>query len=140
MGAAQVLRAIAERLVQFAQGDFRATGPPQVLQVLTDELTVIADEAVASVCAGVQPKPPSLAAKQRLLAWVVADARGATVALEKPLALTVGKRLERQAQKVRADLAAAASEAAAARDAARSAGLNDAALAEQLAVIDRAEE
>ena len=89
MGAAQVLRAIAERLVQFAQGDFRATGPPQVLQVLTDEITVIADEAVASVCAGVQPKPPSLAAKQRLLAWVVADARGATVALEKPLALTV---------------------------------------------------
>jgi hypothetical protein len=31
----------------------------------------------------------------RLLAWTVADASGASVALDTPLALTVGKRLDR---------------------------------------------
>jgi len=51
----------------------------------------------------------------RLLAWVVADARGATMALDKALAETVGKRLDRQAQKVRAQLACATREAEEAR-------------------------
>ena len=39
------------------------------------------------------------------MAWVVADARGATEPLEKALADTVGKRLDKQAQKVREALA-----------------------------------
>lgn len=58
---------------------------------------------------------------------MVADARGATVALEKPLALTVGKRLDRQAQSVRAVLAAARERAAEARG---DASLSDEARAE----------
>ena len=44
----------------------------------------------------------------RLLAWTVADARGATAALEKPLALTIGRRLDSRAETVRDELAAAA--------------------------------
>lgn len=40
----------------------------------------------------------------KLLAWTVADARGATTLLDKSLALTVGKRLDRQAESVRAKL------------------------------------
>ena len=40
----------------------------------------------------------------KLLAWTVADARGATTPLDKPLALTVGKRLQRQAESVRTKL------------------------------------
>ena len=57
---------------------------------------------------------PALSANAglRLLAWTVADARGATRPLEKPMALTVGKRLDRQAQSVRGMLFAASDRAA----------------------------
>ena len=46
----------------------------------------------------------------RLLAWTVADARGATVPLEKPHSLTVGRRLDSRALTVRKELKAAAEE------------------------------
>ena len=39
----------------------------------------------------------------RLLAWTVADVRGAQEVIDKPLALTIGKRLKAQAQRVRDD-------------------------------------
>ena len=44
----------------------------------------------------------------RLLVWMVADARGAGAAMEKPLALTVGRQLDSRAHTVRAELEAAA--------------------------------
>ena len=47
------------------------------------------------------------AAEQRLLAWLMADARGATIVLDPPSADRAGKRLRKQALKVRADLDAA---------------------------------
>ena len=58
----------------------------------------------SDVVAGVARDGQAISANAalRLLAWTVADARGATVALDGPLALTVGKRLDRQAQSVRA--------------------------------------
>ena len=50
-------------------------------------------------------------AQTRLLAWVVSDARGAQARMDKALAETVGKRLQRQAQKVLDDTALAAATA-----------------------------
>ena len=62
----------------------------------TDEILVVAAAAVEAVVAQQQPRP-SGKAQYRLLAWTVADARGATAVLDKALAETVGKRLDRQA-------------------------------------------
>jgi len=73
--------------------------------VLTDELLVIASDVVKSVAA--EAKALSGNAGFRLLAWTVADARGATEVLDKPLALTVGRRLDSRALTVREDLAQA---------------------------------
>ena len=82
-------------------------------------------------------------ATQRLFAWVAADARGAATPLDKVLAATVGKRLEKQAQKVRETLTSASARAAEARKAAREAAVQDttlvAALPAELALIDEAE-
>ena len=85
--------------------------PPALLSSLTDELLVLASDVVKAEAARCTVKnglgPISGKAQLRLLAWVVADARGAVTRLEKDLAETVGKRLDRQAQKVRADMTAA---------------------------------
>ena len=86
----------------------------------------------------------------RLLAWLVADAMSADQPLDKRVALTVGKRLDRQCQKVRADLARVSADAEQTRrnlqDAAsltqlRSAGPADAdaALPDRLASISTSE-
>ena len=103
-------------------------------------------DAVWAVAAAATPQLSGVA-RYRLLAWAVADARGATVPLDKPLALTVGKRIERQAIKTRSDLALAADAAQAARDRAREAagrasegGPAREGLPSELAAIDQAEQ
>mmetsp|Transcript_61429 Transcript_61429/g.121534 ORF Transcript_61429/g.121534 Transcript_61429/m.121534 type:complete len:123 (+) Transcript_61429:1102-1470(+) len=58
-----------------------------------------------------------------LLAWVVADARGAARPMDKALADSVGKRLEKQAQKVREKLADASVHASQAREDAKAAAV-----------------
>ena len=68
----KVIREAAARILPYIKGDFKPAGPPAPFQAITDELLVVAEEAVACVCAAVLPAPPSLAAQQRLLAWVVA--------------------------------------------------------------------
>ena len=94
---------LAERILPFSDGDFEPSPPPQLLSRLTDEDLDVAADAVEAVAAK-QPKRPSGRAWFRLLAWTVADARGAATPLEKAAAETVGKRLDRQAKKVRGDL------------------------------------
>ena len=84
------------------------TASSPLLSTLTDELLVIASDAVKAVAA--EGKALSGNGGLRLLAWTVADARGATAALDKPLALTVGRRLDSRAFTVRKDLEAAAEE------------------------------
>ena len=78
-----------------------------------------------------------------MLAWLVADARGATVPLDKALAETVGKRLDRQAQKVRDNCIAARERAVQLRTDARAAAAADPSLAaglpDQTAAIDEEE-
>ena len=93
------LRKLTKRQQCFAEGVFIALEPPALLDKLTDELLVVAVDAVEAAVAehgglGVDGKPLSGRAKLRLLAWVVADARGAGTRLE-PAAqvkILVGKR------------------------------------------------
>lgn len=109
------LQKLASRLLPFTEGSFEPSEPPSLLETLTDELVVVAVDAVNTVCAA-QTLRPSGKAQFRLLAWVVADARGALTPMDKALAETVGKRLDRQAQKVRSDLSLAVSAAQVDRD------------------------
>lgn len=117
------LENIARRILPFANGDFSPSPPPHVLDKLTDEILVHASDAVAAVGASVSGK-----ARYRLLAWTVADARGAQVVLERALAETVGKRLERQADRVRGALTTAADIAEESHASARAAAAGDAVL------------
>ena len=114
-GVADALGKLADRLLAFGDGKFTPSPPPALLDTLTDELLVVASNSVrnaAAKCTTLNGLGPiSGKAQLRLLAWVVADARGAIVPLEKALAETVGKRLDRQAKNVR-DTVAAASEQA----------------------------
>ena len=87
----------------FADGRFEPSPPPQLLSKLTDGDLVVAVDAVEAVVAKQQPRP-SGRAQFRLLAWTVADARGAAAPLDMGSAETVGKRLDRQAKRVRADI------------------------------------
>ena len=96
----------ARRIRTFREGTHTPSPPPAVLSQLTDELLVIASDVTAAV--GAEGKALSGNSIFRLLAWTVADARGATAALEKPLALTIGRRLDSRAETVRDELAAAA--------------------------------
>lgn len=108
------LRELTQRILTFPEGKHEPSSPIQLLHQLTDEVLTLAVDAVEAVVAEQQPRP-SGKAQFRLLAWMVADARGATTLLDKPLAETVGKRLDRQAQKVRGDMAAVSAAAQAAR-------------------------
>ena len=104
----------------------------KLLDVLTDQLLVVAVDAVEAAVNDFKERP-SGKAQLRLLGWTVAAARGAVTNMEPALAETVGKRLNRQAEKVRADIAAARAHAAEARSRARAAADADASLAAELA-------
>lgn len=69
-------------------------------------MLVIASDVVRSVAS----EEPKLSGNSyfKLLAWTVADARAATIAIDKPLALTVGRRLDSRAGVVRQELSEAA--------------------------------
>ena len=112
-GLPDELRRLAQRIRTFTEGSFPPSPPPALVDKITDTLLVTALDVVTAVAAEEQQLSSNAAV--RLLAWTLADARGAVVPLDKPLALTVGKRLHRQAQSVRAVLAAARDEATLAR-------------------------
>ena len=127
----------------YPKGNFDYSPPPSVLETITDANLDTALEVVAAVGAAVKPVL-SGAAENRLLAWLVADARGATKVLDPPSAETVGKRLRKQALKVRADLAAVPQWAEGERARAHAAAEADTALRPQLraelSAIDEAEQ
>ena len=91
--SAEALKQMATRIVAFKEGDFSPSPPPYLLDKLTDYDLIVAVDAVWLVAAEQQP-PPSGKARYRLLAWTVADARGAAEPLSKGTAEKVGKRLE----------------------------------------------
>ena len=119
-----MLRERARRILASKDNKFEPSPPPALIDAITDELLVVASDAVAAAATEAQTKP-SGKAKYRLLAWLVADARGADTLLDKALAETVGKRLDRQAAAVRAATADAVELAESARAAARSAAASD---------------
>ena len=81
---AEALKKLAQRIRKFAEGIFPPSPPPALLDRITDELLVLSSDVVAGVARAGQAI--SANAALRLLAWTVADARGATVALDGPLA------------------------------------------------------
>ena len=68
---------------------------PALLDTLTDELLVVASDVIPALAVHTQP-PPSGKSQLRMLAWLVADARGARVLLDKADAAKAGKRLDYQ--------------------------------------------
>lgn len=90
----------AERILACPQSTYTPSPPPPLLTQLTDFDLIVAKDAVWQAAAAAQPQPSS-SARYRLLAWVLADARGATQPLAPAAALKVGKRLEAQALKAR---------------------------------------
>ena len=109
------LRARARQFLRHPDGKFDAS-PLKLLNEIIDGALVDAADAVE---AAVQELPagrarPSGRAQRRLLAWVLADARG-SAPLEPAVAETAGKRLQKQAERVRGKLADVAAAAAAAR-------------------------
>jgi hypothetical protein len=97
---AKALVTSAERILACPQGTYTPNPPPPLLTQLTDFDLIVAKDAVWQAAAAAQPQPSS-SARYRLLAWVLADARGATQPLAPAAALKVGKRLEAQALKAR---------------------------------------
>jgi hypothetical protein len=132
---AEALVSSAQRILAFPGGNYTPSPPPPLLTQLTDFDLIVARDAVWQAAAAAEPKP-SGSARYRLLAWVVADARGAAQPLAPPTALKVGKRLEAQALKTRGDYGAQRSCARheAAADASLAAGLPAV-----LAAVDEAE-
>jgi len=119
----------------------RPSGPPALLSSLTDYLLVVATDAIKAVASSeVECSTPVTGKDQyRLLAWVMADARGATETLDKALAETVGKRLHRQAMRVREAMENASRVAQASRGLVRLMALGGGEIGAQLEAIDAAE-
>ena len=135
---AEAIGSLAERILAYPDGTFVPSPPPQLLQTLTDEDITVAADAVEAVVAKQQPRP-SGRAQFRLLAWTVADARGAVRALDMAAAEAIGKRLDRQAQRVRRAMAAESASACVAR-LELSGGMADPAILQQgMAAIDAQE-
>ena len=111
--AADALRARAQRIRSASEGEHAPSDARLGPQVITHELLVAARDAVAAVAS--QSPKLSGKAQQRLLAWTLADAMVPDRAIDRALAETVGKRLEKQAAKVTGLLEAAASHAEQAR-------------------------
>ena len=140
---------LIKRLLCFADGVYEPPKPPTLLSSLTDEVLVMASDVVAATVVEWQnpaSEPMSQRGRLQLLAQVVADARGYALdePLDKALALTIGKRLERQAAKVRDDMVAATAAAAAERQRLREAAEGSeslsAALPAELAKVDEVEQ
>ena len=131
---------LAQRVRTFSEGCLEASPPPALLTELTDALLTVAATAVETVAD--EPEPLSRNAMLRLLAWTVADARGAVKIMTKADALVVGKRLFKQAGKVRDDMQLASSTAAQERCdlAGRSPALSRRQLAEEHAQINAKEQ
>ena len=82
----EALRALARRVRSLPDGDSESSPPPQLLGELTNGVVVVVSEAVAAVAAEATLRVAGRA-RYRLLAWTVANARGATRRLTKSEAI-----------------------------------------------------
>ena len=115
-GVRELVQARTQRILAHPDGDFEASDGQPVVRAYTDELNIVAVDVVTGMCAEAQS---SGKARHRLLAWVVGDVIGKHLDGDKTVAETVGKRLERQAGRVRASIAAVADSAESKRAEAR---------------------
>ena len=132
------LRARTTRILRHHDGKFDAS-PFKLLDAITDGNLVVASDTVEAIVQELpaQEERPSGHAQLRLLAWVLADARGAAP-LEPDVAEKAGKRLQKQAERVRGALVNVAAAAAAAREEARAVA-TDGAAETQVAAINEDE-
>ena len=144
---AKELRERAQCCISGSDARCPAPATDLLLDKLTDELLVVASDAATAAVSGANKllttlREPLVSARARfrLLAWLVADARGAQEALDKADAETIGRRLDRQATRVRDNLVRAAEDARLKRDAARDSGAMDGELQAALAAIDAEEQ
>ena len=100
---------------------------------LSDGLMVLALEAVEAYAAAAPTPKPNGVEQKRIMALLVADAMGFQRVLAGDDVTRAGKRIHKQAKKVRDELAAACSETAAARADAYAAAATDSKLQEALA-------
>ena len=135
-GVREQVRARSQRILAYPDGDFEATDGQSVAKAYTDELNIVTVDIVTCVCEEAQK---SGKARHRLLAWVVGDLIGKRLDGDRTIAETVGKRLERQAGRVRASIAAVTDSAETERAKARAAAAlaqDDTQLAAALKIID----
>jgi hypothetical protein len=126
-GAAEELQERARR-IRLATGGELEHSADMLAEHLTDWLIVLACDAVSTTAAE-STEPVSGKAQQRLLAWLLCDALGHTGAvLDAKAAEAAGKRLQRQALRVRAAVDAAQETAGAERLAVTARAVGDAAL------------
>ena len=118
--APEALRQRVQRIVKAGEGEFVASGPPKVAELVSHRLLVAASQVVQAAAAVVQPAL-SGRAQLRLLGRLVADSMCAAEPMDKARAETVGRRLDRQAQNVRDVIAAIEADAEQARVRARAA-------------------
>jgi hypothetical protein len=96
--SAELLK-IAKHILPFPTGAVDTQTLHKVATVVTDELLILALQAVSAVSQTQNPVPSGKAQK-RLLAWVIAAAVGGTLLTDQERATTVGKRLDTQAERV----------------------------------------
>ena len=132
-----------QRIMPTKDGNFLPTEGGSIVADITNEMLVVATQAVCDVCE--QDDFHKLSNPQkRALAWILADAMGTFVPINAKAALIAGQRLHRQASRVRektdAAVAAAVSQRAEAKAAADGHAALTAALPAALAAIDEAEQ
>ena len=134
-GSSESLQELAARIVVSTDGDTRMSCKDLGLGALTDELLVVASDALQAAVAVAPGIKHSGKALQRCLAWLVAAALGSKVRLDPNDATKAGKRLQKQATKVRAAAVQASTLAAAQRSDALAAAAADNSLADELPAL-----
>ena len=79
-GLPDELRRLVQRIRTFPEGAFAPSPPPALVDKITDALLVTASDVVMAAAA--EERQLSSNAAVRLLAWTLADARGAVVPLD----------------------------------------------------------
>lgn len=142
-GTSKALQELAASILASTDGNIGPSRKIVGLGALTDELLVVASDALQVAVDAAPGAKPSGKALQRCLARLVAAAMGSEVHLDPGPATTAGKRLEKQAAKVRAAAIEASIVAATQRREAQAAAATNGSLADGLSArleqIDAAE-
>ena len=132
---AEALLVLAEKLRAAGESPVEVVGTLKSVDVLTEQLLLLAADAVDAASEAAPVPKPNGKARLRLLMALVAAAMGSPASFGKPEAEKIGKRMTEQVKTVRARPARAAAKAVQDRKAARAAVASDAALAAGLPAL-----